>query len=181
MSDDAPAPRLADGSAPATPDDLFRRLDELGVEVETVRHPPVFTVEEAKEVRGAIPGCHTKNLFLRNKKGTMYLLVCHQDADVDLRALADHTGPGRLSFASERRLMRYLGVVPGAVNPFAVINDVEGEVTVLLDADLMEWETLNFHPLDNAMTTSIARADLLRFLQAEAHPPVVVHLEAVAE
>lgn len=174
---EAPAPELVDGSAPATPDELFARLDELGVEFTTTTHPPVFTVEEAKEVRGSIPGCHTKNLFLRDKKGRMWLLVCHQDREVDLRALADEIGAsGRLSFGSEPRLMRYLGVEPGSVNPFAVINDVEGEVDVVLDREMLEWDVLNFHPLENFRTTSISRDDFLRFLVAEGHPPVVVDL-----
>lgn len=173
---DAPEPRLVDGSAPASPDDLFRRLDELGIPATTVQHAPVFTVEEAKAERGAIPGCHTKNLFLRNKKGRMWLLVCQQDRDVDLRALSRRLGGGRLSFGSERRLMRRLGVIPGAVNPFAVINDVEGAVTVLLDREILDEDLLNFHPLDNALTTSIPTEGFLRFLEAEGHPPVEVDL-----
>ena len=141
-------------------------------------HPPVFTVEEAKAVRGSIPGCHTKNLFLRNKKEQMWLLVCHQDQGVDLRSLGARLGSrSRLSFGSPRRLMRYLGVVPGAVNPFAVINDVEGAVTVVLDRAILEWDVLNFHPLDNALTTSIRATDFLRFLAEEGHPPVEVDLE----
>lgn len=177
----APRPRLIDGSAPATPEDLFGRLDRLGIEATTHTHERVFTVDEAKEERGDIPGCHTKNLFLRNKKERMWLLVCHQDQDVDLRALAERLGStSRLSFGSERRLMRYLGVVPGAVNPFAVVNDVERAVTVVLDEDILGWEVLNFHPLDNAMTTSIATPDFLRFLEAEEHPPLRVDLAALA-
>lgn len=169
--------RLANGSAPASPDDLFRRLDELAIPTRTFTHPPVFTVDEAKRHRGHIAGVHTKNLFLRNKKEHMWLLVCHQDRDVDLKRLAGQLGSrSRLSFGSPGRLMRYLGVIPGAVNPFAVINDRDGAVAVLLDRDILRGETLNFHPLDNARTVSIHPDDLLRFLEAERHSPRIIDL-----
>jgi Ala-tRNA(Pro) deacylase len=176
---DAPDPRLADGSLPATPDQLFERLTELGIEVVTETHAPVFTVPEAKAVRSHIPGCHTKNLFVRNKKQRMWLIVCHQDRVVDLRALGEKVGGGRLSFGSPRRLMNYLGVIPGAVNPFAIINDHGRRVVVVLDSHILEEEPLNFHPLDNAMTTSIGVEDFLRFLEAEDHPPVLVDFDEV--
>lgn len=170
-----PEPQLADGTAPATPDDLFRRLDALGIHTTTVSHPPVFTVAEAKRHRGHIPGVHTKNLFLRNKKGRMWLVVCHQDRQVDLRWLAGRLGStSRLSFGSPERLMRYLGVIPGAVNPFAVINDGQRAVTVVVDRAILGDEPLNFHPLDNARTTTINPEDFLRFLEAEGHPPILI-------
>ena len=170
-------PRLDDGSEPAEPADLFRRLDELGIDHGTVEHPPVYTVEEAKEHRGRIPGCHTKNLFLRNKKGMMWLVVCREDLELELKALARELGAGRFSFGSAKRLMRHLGVVPGAVSPFAVVNDHDGRVRVVLDRAILEREPLNFHPLDNAMTTSIGAEDLLRFLEAEDHPPRILKFE----
>lgn len=167
---------LADGSPPATPEHLFARLEELGIEVRTVRHPPVFTVDEAKAVRGDLAGGHTKNLLLRNKKGRMWLVVCREDLAVDLKALAQRLGAGRFSFASAERLMRYLGVIPGAVTPFAVINDHGGHVRVVLDRAVLDRDPLHFHPLDNTMTTAISAAGLLKFLAAVEHPPQVIDL-----
>lgn len=173
-----PAPgdggRLIDGNAPARPDDLFRRLDDLEIMHETHRHDPVFTVEEARRVRGNLPGCHTKNLFLRDKKGRMWLFVCEQDRAVDLKAIADLIGAKHLSFGSPTRLMQYLGVIPGAVTPFAVVNDKSRHVQVVLDGPVLSEEPLNFHPLDNAMTTAIGSSDFLRFLEAEEHPPRIL-------
>ncbi len=162
---------------PATPEDLFRRLEGLGIETRTMSHPPVFTVEEARALRGRLPGAHTKNLFLRNKKGAQWLVVCDADLTLDLKTLGRCFGAGRLSFASPRRLMALLGVIPGAVTPFAVINDAGGLVRVVLDRKILETAPLNFHPLDNSMTTAIAPADLLRFLDAERHAPEIVDLD----
>src|SRR5262245_3939016 len=124
-------------SVPATPDDLFARLDELGIRTTSVRHPPVFTVEEAKALRGKLPGGHVKNLFLRNKKGEMWLLVAEEDRAVDLKLLAEKLGSGRFSFGSAERLMAHLGIVPGAVTPLAVINDREAKVRVVIDRVLL--------------------------------------------
>lgn len=168
---------LADGATPAGPDALLERLEALGIAVTTYHHPPVFTVEEARDVRGEIPGGRSKNLFLRDKKGRMSLFSCPADQTVDLNRLADMIGArGRLSFGSDERLMKYLGLTPGAVSPFAVINDRQKKVRVVLERRLLASEPLNFHPLDNTMTTSIAKDDLLRFLEAERHAPLVVRL-----
>jgi Ala-tRNA(Pro) deacylase len=165
-------PRLADGNPPATTQDLEARLAALGIEARTYTHAPVFTVEAAKSVRGDLPGGHTKNLFVRDKRGTMWLLCCPADQAVDLRALAPRLGAsGRLSFGSTERLMRYLGVTPGAVSPFAVINDHDHQVEVVLDPAVLAVEPINMHPLDNTRTTAISAADLLVFLQAVGHPP----------
>ena len=165
---------LIDGSLPARPDDLLRRLDELEIPHATHRHDPVFTVEEARRVRGNLPGCHTKNLFLRDKKGRMWLFVCEQDRAVDMKSIADLIGAKHLSFGSPKRLMQYLGVIPGAVTPFAVVNDKSRQVQVVLDGPILSEEPLNFHPLDNAMTTAIDSSDFLRFLEAEEHPPRIL-------
>lgn len=175
MSDDSPA-TLEDGSAPATPEELLRHLADLGVQVDTVSHAPVFTVEEAKSVRGELTGGHTKNLFLRNKKGRMWLVVCPEDRQVDLKDLGQRLGAGRFSFGSADRLIRYLGVIPGAVTPFGAINDHGGAVTLVIDSSLMDVEPLNFHPLDNAMTTAIAPGDLVRFLESVDHAPQLIEL-----
>lgn len=168
---------LADGSVPATPDELLARLREMGIEATTHRHEPVSTVNEAQAVKGDLPGAHTKNLFLRDKKGTMWLLVALHDREVDLRALASAVGArGRLSFGSARRLMRYLGVTAGSVTPFALVNDHGGKVSVALDAGLRDQDIWNAHPLDNRMTTAVSREDMLRFLAAVDHRPRWVEL-----
>lgn len=171
MTQSAGKRQLADGSEPAAPKDLFRRLDALGIETDTVEHPPVFTVQEAKALRGDIAGCHTKNLFLRSKKGAMWLVVCPENRAVDLKDLGRRLGSGRLSFCSAERLMKYLGVIPGAVTPFAIINDRKEQVRVVLDRALLDCPSLNFHPLDNSMTTSLGVQELIRFLDAEGHAP----------
>ena len=161
-----------------TPDTLFARLAELGIPVTTARHDPVFTVHEARALRGQLPGGHAKNLFLRNKKGVQWLLVCDERRAVDLKAFSERISSGRLSFGSPERLMTALGVAPGSVTPFALINDTAQAVQPVLDAGLLAEDPLNFHPLDNAMTTSIARDDLLRFIEACGHTPQILDLDA---
>ena len=163
-------------AAVATPDDLFRLLRDLGITTSTLSHEPVFTVDQARQIRGDLPGGHSKNLFLRTKKGAMWLIVAREDRQIDLKQLATRLGSDRLSFGSPERLMRALGVIPGAVTPFAVINDTGGRVHVVLDRALLEEDPLNFHPLDNTMTTTIASADLLRFLEATGHEPLLIDL-----
>ena len=156
----------------ATPADLFGFLDGLAIPYRTVSHPALFTVEQSRELRGQIPGGHTKNLFLKDKKGALYLVVALEEAAIDLKGLHRRLGAsGRFSFGSADLLMEALGVIPGAVTPFAALNDSAGRVTVVLDAAMMAHATLNYHPLDNTMTTAIARDDLVRFLSATGHPP----------
>jgi Ala-tRNA(Pro) deacylase len=163
-------PTGPNAGSPWSPQRLFDYLESLGIATTTVDHEPVFTVAEARHLR-RLPGGHCKSLFLRNKKGRMWLVTVEQDRPVDLATLADTLGAGRLGFASPRRLMSYLGVEPGAVSPFGVVNDPGGEVMVALDRALTEHERINVHPLDNSRTTSIATADLVRFLEATGHPP----------
>lgn len=160
-----------------TPDDLFRRLHSLGVEVATHHHDAVFTVEESRHLRGLLPGWHSKNLFLRNKRGQEWLVVCEEERSLDLKALGDLLGSGRLSFGSPDRLMESLGVRPGSVTPFAIINDGERRVTIVLDADMMKHGTLYFHPLVNTMTTAIEPAGLLGFIASCGHEPHIVDLD----
>ena len=155
-----------------SPDQLFAYLDGLGIAHQTVQHAPVFTVEEARTLRGRIAGGHTKNLFLRDKKGTLFLVVAPEDAVIELRSLHRLLGAsGRFSFGSAELLREALGVEPGSVTPFAAINDKAARVSVVLDAGMMTREVLNFHPLINTGTTSISRAGLLKFLEATGHPP----------
>lgn len=178
MSDapDIPA-QLADGSAPATPDELLARLEALGIAARTVSHPPLFTVEDSKALRGELPGGHTKNLFLRNKKGQMWLVTCLEDRAVDLKGLGEKLSAGRFSFGSAERLMKYLGVIPGAVTPFAIVNDTGGAVRMVLDRALLDHDPLNFHPLDNSRTTAVSPAGLLRFLEDAGHPPQLLDMD----
>ena len=123
---------------PATPEDLFAALDRLGIAHPTVTHPPLFTVEESQALRGAIPGGHTKNLFLKDKKGALFLVTALEDAAIELKSLHRRLGAsGRFSFGSADVLLEALGVVPGAVTPFGAINDTGGRVTVVLDAELI--------------------------------------------
>jgi Ala-tRNA(Pro) deacylase len=160
---------------PAAPEDLFAALDRLGIAHPTVTHPPLFTVEESQALRGAIPGGHTKNLFLKDKKGALFLVTALEDAAIELKSLHRRLGAtGRFSFGSADAMLETLGVVPGAVTPFGVINDTAGRITVVLDADLMRHTTVNAHPLVNTMTTSIRREDLVRFLESTGHPPRIV-------
>ena len=117
---------------PVTPDQLFAALDSLGIAHATVKHPRVFTVEEARTLRGALAGGHTKNLFLRDKKHALYLVVAEEDAEIDLKGLHRRLGAtGRLSFGSPDLLAEVWGVIPGAVTPFGAINDKEARVTVV--------------------------------------------------
>jgi len=158
----------------ATPDDLFAFLDRLGIAHRTVTHPPLFTVEESQALRGQIPGGHTKNLFLKDKKDTLYLVVALEDSIIELKSLHRRLGAsGRFSFGSAELLRATLGVDPGAVTPFAALNDTGRRVAVVLEAAMMMHATLNYHPLRNTMTTSIGRDDLIKFLDATGHPPLI--------
>lgn len=168
---------LKDGRPTFTSQALFERLDTLGIPHTTVSHPPVFTVEQARELRGDLPGAHSKNLFLRNKKGRMWLITCEESLSIDLNQAVQCLDAKRFSFASAERLMLYLGVIPGAVTPFSVLNDTGNAVTMVLDARLLGETVLNFHPLDNAMTTQISSPGLMTFLRAVNHDPIVVDFE----
>jgi Ala-tRNA(Pro) deacylase len=157
---------------PTSPDELFAYLDSLGIGHKTVNHPPVFTVDEAQTLRGTVPGGHTKNLFLRDKKGALFLVVAPEDAVIELKSLHRRLGAsGRFSFGPAELLRETLGVAPGSVTPFAAINDKAGRVTVILDAAMMANETLNFHPLTNTATTTVSREGLIKFLEATGHRP----------
>lgn len=164
-----------------TPDELFAFLRELGIETATVEHPPVYTVEQAQQHREGLEGGFVKNLFLRNKKGKMWLVVAEESTPINLRALGRGLGAGNLSFASPDRLQRYLGVQPGAVSPFGLINDTEGLIRVVLDQRLATLDPLNLHPLDNARTTAIAPGDLFRFLEATGHTFELVDLASYGD
>jgi Ala-tRNA(Pro) deacylase len=162
---------------PATPEDLFAYLDRLAVATDTVEHPPLFRVEDSVAFRGDIAGGHAKNLFVKDKKSRVFLLVVGEDAEIDLKRVHEKIGAqGRVSFVGAEALEAIWGVKPGAVTPFGAINDREGRVTVVLDAGLMAHERVNFHPLVNTKTTGLASADLVKFLRATGHEPLVIAL-----
>jgi Ala-tRNA(Pro) deacylase len=164
---------------PASPEDLLAYLAALGVETTTVDHPPLFTVEDSQALRGEIPGGHTKNLFVKDKKGRLFLLVLGEETVIDLKRVHEKIGArGRVSFGSAELLEEVWGVKPGAVTPFGAINDKDGRVSVVLDEAMMRHERLNFHPLVNTRTTGLASADLVKFLRATGHEPVVAALGA---
>ena len=164
---------------PATRDDLMAMLVKLAIPTTTVDHPPVFTVEEARTLRGQIAGAHTKNLFLKDKKDALFLITAPEDAMIDLKHTQHFIGASdRVSFGKADILMEFLGVPPGAVTPFGAINDTTGRVTVVLDARLAQSREINAHPLVNTATTTIATADLLTFLRATGHEPRIVDLSA---
>jgi Ala-tRNA(Pro) deacylase len=162
---------------PASPEDLFAFLASLAIAADTVEHPALFTVEQSVALRGEIPGGHTKNLFVKDKKGRLFLLVLGEEATVDLKRVHEKIGAqGRVSFGAADLLEEVWGVRPGAVTPFGAINDRAARVTVVLDAAMMGEERLNFHPLVNTRTTGLASADLVKFLRATGHEPVIAPL-----
>ena len=160
---------------PRTRQDLLAFLDGLGIVHTTKDHAPVFTVAESVALRDEIPGGHTKNLFVKDKKDRYFLLTVEENAVVDLKQVHTLIGAsGRVSFGKPEKLMEYLGVIPGAVTALGAINDTGNDVTFVLDADLMHDEIINCHPLSNDATTSIASADLIRFMEATGHKPLVL-------
>jgi Ala-tRNA(Pro) deacylase len=161
--------------------DLMAYLGGLGIETKTVDHPPLYTVEQSQALRGEIAGAHTKNLFVKDKKSRYFLLTVGEEAEVDLKTVHQAIGAsGRVSFGKQEALMDLLGVQPGAVTTFGVINDVGGRVTLVLDAALMQNEIVNCHPLTNEATTTIASRDLVRFAEATGHAPLVLNLAAAS-
>lgn len=155
--------------------DLLARLAAQGIEAVTHDHVPVFTVAESASVKANIPGGHTKNLFLKDKRGRIFLVVAEGHAVIDLKRLHEKIGAdGRLSFGKPELLYELLGVTPGSVTAFGIVNDVDNRVTVVIDAALMQHAIINGHPLENSATTSIKREDLVAFLTANGHPPLIV-------
>lgn len=162
---------------PATRQQLFARLEELRIASVTVEHEPVFTVEQSTALRETLPGAHTKNLFLDDRCGRLVLVSAKDDTRVDLKALAKQLGAGRFSFGKAELLAEVLGVTPGSVTPFALINDLAGRVTIVVDAELLKFDEVNFHPLENSATTRVATGDLIRFIEACGHQPLILQLD----
>jgi len=160
--------------SPLTPEELFAHLDALGIAHKTYSHPPVFTVAEAAALRGSLPGGHCKSLFLKDKKGGFWLAVMLEERRIDLKKLAARLAAPRFSFGGTTDLYRVLGVRPGSVTPFALVNDRERLVTPVLDAAMLEHDPLNYHPLERDRTTAISPADLLHLIAASGHAPRIV-------
>lgn len=161
--------------------DLFALLDRLGIAHRTVAHAPAHTVAEARAVRGpALAGGHAKNLFVKDRKGGLWLVVADENTAVDLAAIEKHLGTPRLSFGRPELMAAVLGVAPGAVTPFALANPAAGAVHLILDRALLDHDRLHFHPLRNDRTTALTREAFLRFLTAVGRPPLVLDLGGLA-
>lgn len=161
-----------------SPDDVFAFLDREGIDHATLRHEAVFRVEDGPHLKASLPGGHTKNLFLKDAKGRIWLITALDETKIDLKALPKAIGAARLSFGSAELLFEHLGVRPGSVSPFGLINDQQRRVTLVVDAALLAHEPLNFHPLTNTATTAVSREGFLAFLKALDITPVVVDFVA---
>lgn len=158
------------------PEELLELLSSLGIAYENHEHPPVFTVEEASRYRDVIPGGHCKNLFLKDRKKKLFLVVTLADKPVRLKELAQKIDAKGLQFGKPELLEEVLGVVPGAVTPLAVVNAKDHEITVVLDEEMLDRQTLNFHPLVNSATTTISSDDLLRLMDYCGKKPCRVRI-----
>jgi Ala-tRNA(Pro) deacylase len=165
---------------PATRAELFARFAELGIAFHTVEHPPVFTVAESAKLEHDIPGGHTKNLFLKDAKDRLFLVIAESHTEVDLKSLPKRLGCARLSFGKAELMAEVLGITPGSVTAFALINDTARRVSVVVDQRLMHYDSVNGHPLENTATTNMARDDLLRFIRSCGHEPRIVSLDGAA-
>mgnify|MGYP000247626311 CR=1 FL=1 len=170
----------------ATENDLYNLFNELNINTQTFRHPPLFTVDESRKLRGEITGCHCKSLFLKDKKSNFILLVMAEDQPLDMKALfksktlnIDGLNIGRLSFASADRMIEMLGVKPGSVTPFSLINVKNKDLIVALDKTMLENEYLNYHPLHNEATTTIHKDDLLKFIEYFGFKPIIVDFDQI--
>ena len=165
---------------PTAPETLLARLDGMGISYTTYHHHAVFTVEESSALEIDIPGAHCRNLFLRDHKKRMFLVVLQNETQVNLKSLEQKLGCGRLSFGSSDRLWQYLGVLPGSVTPFSIVNDVDHNVRIILDADMMKNEIVNYHPLINTMTIGVHPDGLVRFITATGHTAEIMDLKSDA-
>jgi Ala-tRNA(Pro) deacylase len=177
---ESPVPCAKGSDLPTTPDELLARLDALDIAYTLHHHPAVYTVAESEAVDADIPGTHCRNFFLRDKKKRNFLLSLQNATEVDMKKLAPLIGGNNLSFGSAERLWDYLGVRPGSVCPYAITNDKNNDVTMVLDASMMDHDILNFHPLINTMTISVKPADIVRFIESTGHTPHIIDLSPAA-
>jgi len=174
MGSELPSPEAREAA-------LYDRFRSLGIDWKTYEHVPVFTVAEADAVHDSVPGGHTKNLFLKDKKAGLWLVVVRDRLRVDLNALAKQLGAPRFSFGSAELLIATLGIEPGSVTPFALMNDAENRVTVVLDVGMLREDPLNFHPLRNDRTSAISAAALLKFIHSTGHEPLITELPEIVK
>lgn len=172
--------KIEDTLLPTSAADLLAQLDALAIQYDLHHHAPLFRVCDGAEIEANIPGTHCRNLFLRDKKGVMFLVTAANETAIDLKKLEKLLGCGRLSFGSADRLWTYLGVRPGSVCPFAIVNDKAGDVTIILDADMMASARVNYHPMENDKTIGLAPADLIRFIETTGHRAHIMDLRAAA-
>ena len=158
---------------------LLERLDSLGINQITVDHPPIFTVAEGADIKAAMTGGHTKNLFLKDKAGKLFLICALSDTHIPINKLHPILKCKRLSFGKAELLLKKLGVTPGSVTVFSVMNDRSNDVTLILDAALFLHTIVNFHPMKNNATTAVTPQDLLHFVRAENHDPVIMDFKAL--
>lgn len=177
---ESPAPCAKGGDLPTTPNELLARLDALGITYTLHHHPAVYTVAESEAVDADIPGTHCRNFFLRDKKKRNFLVSLQNATEVDMKKLAPLIGGNNLSFGSAERLWEHLGVRPGSVCPYAITNDNNNDVMMVLDASMMDHAILNFHPLINTMTISVKPADIVRFIESTGHTPHIIDLSPAA-
>jgi Ala-tRNA(Pro) deacylase len=176
----SPQSLIPDESLPTTPEQLLARLGTLGIPYQLHYHKAVFSVAESLDIERDMTGIHCRNLFLRDKKETMFLVSAANETKIDLKKLSDLLGAGRFSFGSPERLWTYLGVRPGSVCPYAIINDTGKAVTLILDAAMMKGDIVNFHPLLNTMTIGVKPDDLIKFVRSTGHEPRIVDLTTAA-
>lgn len=174
MTQETASPDTIEEPLPTSPEALLARLEHLGISFHAHSHPPYRTVEDAQAMRGDVPGGHCKNLFLKDKKGRFWLVVALEEAVVRLNQFDKVIGSARLTFASADRLWDILGVRPGSVTPFALINDRERQVTVVLQKRMLDCDPVHYHPLVNTQTVALTAVDLLKFIRACGHQPMIV-------
>lgn len=161
--------------------ELYALFERHGIAWTHHTHPALFTVEESKELRGDLPGAHVKNMFLKDKKQQLWLVTCFEYRKIRIRDLEKQIGAPKASFGKPELLWEALGIRPGAVSPFGLINDPDHQVRVVLDQQMLEADPINAHPLHNEATTSVSRADFRRFFEVTGHDPLIVDFDALEE
>ena len=165
---------------PTSSEDLLAKFEQLGISVDLHEHQAVFTVSESEKLKQDIPGLHCRNLFLRDKKKKMYLVVAANETAIDLKKLQPLIGSDRLSFGSADRLWENLGVRPGSVCPFAIINDTDNNVQIVLDDKMMHADIVCYHPMENHLTVGLKPEDLLKFIKNCAHEALILDMKDAA-
>lgn len=165
---------------PTSPQELMDFLEKQGIAYSFYEHEAVFTVAESDHLKTVIPGQHTRNMYLRDKKKQNFLVTLSDETEIDLKKLSEKIESGRFSFGSPDRLMQYLGVRPGSVTPFSVINDPDNDVVLILEKKMMEQDLVGYHPLINTMTITLEPEGLLRFLEACGHSYRILDLSNLA-